>query len=995
VLVLPGAYQQAWILYLDTAAGSIVWGCSMPQPIHALPVPLSPLVGRETELGDIASSLRSGRLLTLTGPGGSGKTRLALATATHATKSQPASWVDLTRVTDNQGVGQAVAAALAVPETPGQAPASAIPAHIRDEHRLLILDNCEHVTEAAATLAEGLLAACPHLVVLATSREPLSIDGERTWPVPPLREADALGLFQLRAQMVHPSFRVTAENEDKVRHICQRLDSLPLAIELAAARLRVLSAAQLASRLDNLFTVLVGGSRSAPARHQTLRAALDWSHDMLDPDEQMVFRRLGVFAGGFTLEAAEQVCAATGVLDVLTRLADKSLVRVEHNEAEYRYRLLATIREYALSKLAGTADEATARTAHLRYYQRFASELNEAARLNPALFDAELANLRAAVEYAHACGDPVAALELASSLDSYAALRGYYEEVRQWLHTALASCPDAPPALRAKALLGGGRLALLQCDYGPAANLLEQALELYRELGDGTGVAGTLRVLGSVAREQGRYDAAVELYAESLTLTTDNARVQNSLAFVAWLRCDFEQAERNAQAALEQHRARGDVAGMASSLIHLGVVARFLGQSESAVRLLEQARSLAEEIGAREAIAWSLQQLGLLNEDTGQLLLSLKEHTELRDRWRMSSLLDDLAGVALREGNAARAARLLGGAEAIRDAIGTVIAPAEQPGHDATVAGAQAALGAEAFDAAHRQGLVATAADLRADLPKAGARVADSTAFQALLVPPQPGPEPLRITALGGCTVALGDSALSAAQWGYAKPRELMFLLATSGPMGKEQIGAALWPELAGRQLSNALHTALRELRRALGDPGWVRYADSTYRFDRSRPHSCDVTDFEDALLAARRAKSSPLPDLYRAIAAYGGDFLDGFAAREWALARRDELRGAFETALLTIGRLEAAAGRHRAANTVFQRAVVHDPLNESAHRELMTSLVNLGETARAVRHYERLVADLRQQLGVGPAPQTTAIYHRITAMTDRSATGRGRPAGG
>ena len=253
----------------------------------------------------------------------------------------------------------------------------------------------------------------------------------------------------------------------------------------------------------------------------------------------------------------------------------------------------------------------------------------------------------------------------------------------------------------------------------------------------------------------------------------------------------------------------------------------------------------------------------------------------------------------------------------------------------------------------------------------------------------------LRIRVLGAAVVEIGDTALTAADWSYAKPRELMFLLASSPPMTKDQIAAALWPDLSRQQLGNALHTALRELRRALGDPGWVRYSDGHYRFDRSRPHECDVTAFEDALLAARRARpaEAALPELQRAIAVYGGDFLDGMATGEWALVRRDELRRAFESALLATGRMQVAAGRHQAAAAAFRRAVAHEPLNESAHRELMNCWARLGETARAVRHYEELAGVLREQVGVAPAAETEALYRRL--LTAHVATPRVSPSFG
>ncbi len=1030
----------------------------MPLTTGPLPVRLSPLVGREDELRDIAVTLAASRLLTLTGPGGTGKTRLALATAAAvAGAGSPPGvyWVELGAIDDAGIVARTVATTLGAPDTPGQDVVEALVTHIGADRMLLVLDNCEHLVDAVAALAEGLLATCPNLTILATSREALGIEGEHTWQVPPLAKQDAVTLFEQRAQLVRPSFRVTDENAAEVRLICDRLDGLPLAIELAAARTRVLSSGQLAERLTDMFGVLTGGSRTAPPRHQALRATLDWSHDMLGADERIVFRRLAVFSGGFTLDAAERVAAdgvdieASSMLDVLTRLADKSLIRVEHTADTSRYKLLATIRDYAATKLARTPDEEPVRAAHLRFFTEFAERVaaddddGELYRL-----DDELPNLRAAIEYAPKSQDPVAALRIASSLYRYASLRGHYHEIRQWLDSAITSCPDAPAELRAKALLGGGRLALLQCDYAPAVRRGEAALRLYRELGDTKGIATGLQLLGSVAREQGRYARAAELYQESLTAARavgdrrGEASVHGSLAFVSWLQGEFDQAQVAASAALEILRALEDVEGVASTLIHLGIVARYKSEPERAVVLLSEARSIADGIGFREGVAWTLEQLGLIAADRGEpeavgmLLRSLEIHTDLRDRWRMSSLLEDLAAIAigpLGQVNAARAARLLGAAQAIRDAIGTVIAPAERARHNATSADARAVLGDTAFEAERQRGLLATTEDLKAELPRAGARAADTTAASVVVVPGRTGavtsssdagaparstgarpvsvsrtgtrptgsrpigaqsaqaqPDavqpaepagPLRIRSLGAATVELGDVALTAADWGYAKPRELLFLLASSPPMTRDQIGSSLWPDLSGRQLGNALHTALRELRRALGEAGWVLYADGHYRFDRTREHECDVTAFEDALAAARRARpsSAGLPDLQRAIAAYGGDFLDGMSAGEWALVRRDELRRAFESALLASGRMLAAAGRHQAASVAFRRAVAHEPLNESAHRELMTCWAQLGETARAVKHYEELAARLHDQLGVPPAAETTALYRKLT----------------
>src|ERR1700728_2955467 len=314
-------------------------------------------------MASVAGQSLPGGLTPLVRPG---RTRRALAAVYSAAASFPAGicWVELAQIDDPGIVGPTVASRLGVPDTPGQDVAEAIAEHVADRPVLIVLDNCEHLAGAAAGLVEGMLAACPALVVLATSREALGVEGERSWPVPPLSlpaasaaptasllaRCDAVQLFEQRAQLVRPTFQVTDANAGAVLSICRRLDGLPLAIELAAARMRMLSSAQLAERLGDIFSVLVGGARSAPPRHQALRATLDWSHDLLYEDERTVFRRLAPFAGGFTLHAAERGAAGGGihrdaVLDLLTRLADKSLLRVEHADGATRYFLLATIRD--------------------------------------------------------------------------------------------------------------------------------------------------------------------------------------------------------------------------------------------------------------------------------------------------------------------------------------------------------------------------------------------------------------------------------------------------------------------------------------------------------------------------------------------------------------------------------------------------------------------------------------------------------------------------
>jgi predicted ATPase/DNA-binding SARP family transcriptional activator len=998
--------------------------------VGRLPVQLVPLVGRQRELHDVVDTLSRSRLLTLTGPGGTGKTRLALAAADTARTAfaDGVCWVELAPIDDPEVVPLEVASSLGAGEEPGRDVTETIAEHMGDRSMLIVLDNCEHLAASAAELAHRLLGTCPALSILATSREALGVAGEHQLAVPPLAlpqagiapaasalaEFDAVRFFEQRAQLVRPSFQLADDNAAAVLSVCRRLDGLPLAIELAAARLRILSVVQLAERLDDIFAVLVGGLRTAPRRHQTLRATLDWSHDLLDEDERAAFRRLSVFAGGFTLAAAEHVTVGDDihphqVVDLLTRLADKSLLRVDHHASDVRYHLLATVRDYAREYLVAASEEQSTRQAHLRFFAGFVEQIEP--RISgsddasgPVDLESELnrievetANLRAAVEYARASGDVRGALRIAGPLERYAYLRGQYSEVRHWMDSAVTIGPDAPAVLLAKALLGSGRLALLQCDYLAAIRRLEAALRLYRGLDDAQGVARALQALGSVAREQGRYARSMELHAESLAIAeaagdrSAAASAHGYLGFASWLQRDFERATAECTTALDESRKLGDVEGTAWSLISLGIIARYQGARDRAAALLEESRSLSQKIGFREGIAWSLEQLGLLATERGDpaaealLRRSLELHRDLRDQWRACSVLEDLAALALARGGPAQATRLLAAAEEMRGAIGTVVAPCESAQHAETLDGARAALDDRAFEAAWQQGRTASVDELLAELP-AAAPAADQPAPAGAAAPENEAGEAeaadavLRIRALGAATVHRGDTPLTAADWGYGKPRELLFLLATSPPMTRDQVGVALWPDQSRERLGNALHTALRELRRALGDPGWVLYVEGRYAFNSARNHDCDVGTFEQALAAARRARpaSAALPDLQRAIAAYGGDFLADMAAGEWAQTRRDELRRAFESALLATGRLHAAAGRHQPAVTAFRRAVAHEPLNETAHRELMTSWARLGETARAVRHYRELEEMLREQVGVPPAAETTALYRRL-----------------
>jgi predicted ATPase/DNA-binding SARP family transcriptional activator len=1056
-----------------------------------IPAPVTALIGRRKECESVTAALDSSRLVTLMGPGGVGKSRLALAVAAQlqARFGGRAWWVELAPVTRDDMAAQTIADAIGARDASGLNLAESIAARVADHPALIVLDNCEHLTAGCREVADRLLTMCPRLHILATSREPLGAAGESRWPLPPLTVpplaapgawptaeqdgaiaapgaaamlagSEAMQFFLDRARAVLPGFEINDGNAALIGQLCRRLDGLPLALELAAAKLRVMAVSQVLAGLDDVFKLLVGGRQGAPVRHQTLRAALDWSYDMLQPAEQAALRRLSVFAGSFCLAAAQAVATLGGegagaergrarsagvgrvergggenradpvdVLDLLARLVDRSLLLVEHTPAQARYRMLATVRRYGAQRLTESGEFPAASEAMFAWYvdlaERTQTELSGRDQAQAAeRLQAEAHNLRAVLQAARDRKDITGTLRLATALLQFWYLRGHYGEGRDWLDWALAAPEGAPAEVRAKALQGSGMLAHLQCEYPAAVRRLEGALALYRELGDRRGVAGILSALGAVAREQSRYARARELQTEALAefeALGDRPGVaggRDALGFAAWLEGDFATATAECTQALAAFTELGDAEGAAGSELNLGVVAMYRGEHEAAAAALARSRQLAEQVGFREGVAWALHERGLLAVRRGEpgaaalLHEALDIHRDLGDRWRMASVLDDLAAAALagQPPDAARAARLLGAAQRIREAIGTAVAPCERADHARTEASARAALGEAAFTSLARSGAAEPLDDVLARSPASAALPQDASAPAGSHTdlssertapadqrpgrqPPsvaraeagdQAGPPPagevLRLRLLGQATVHLADRLLTPADWGYAKPRELLCLFASSPPLAREQIGLALWPELTEGQLRNALHSALRQLRRTLGDGGWIGFTDGRYALDDSRPLDCDLYDFEQALAAARAAQppAAALPHLLRAIAAYGGDFLAGSTAGDWATTRRAGLRRAYERALGAAGRLLVADGRVLEAIEVYRRAIAHEPLDEAAHRALMECWAAAGQPARAMRHYEELRDLLRTEVGGAPAAQTTALYARL-----------------
>ncbi|MGH9104906.1 MAG: BTAD domain-containing putative transcriptional regulator [Acidimicrobiales bacterium] len=994
---------------------------------------MTSLVGRGQEIKEVNRCIGRARLVTLLGPGGVGKTRLALEIASGAEaqaggypgEGRATYWADLAPVGDEELVALALAEAVGARETGD--PLEALCRQLGDGEALLVLDNCEHLVPALAHACQAALRACPGLRVLATSREPLGVPGEVTWPVSPLKvpaevqpahgdlaplaTCESVQLFVERAQAALPAFFLSEDNAAAVAQVARQLDGLPLAIELAVGNLRVLSVEELARSLGSSLKVLVGGPRTLPSRHQALSAALEWSHRLLDREEQELLRRLSVFAGEFSVAAASEVAAGGlpgGAYDLLRRLVDKSWVVAGSDGGQAWCRLLVTVRQFARERLAAAAEEDEYCTAHLRWCVRRAQEAEQklegtAQATELARLDREINDLRAGLHFARGSGDAVSVLRIASALARFWYLHGYYREGREWLDWAVVSGPGAPAPVRAKALQASGRLAFLQCDYAGAVRRLSAALRLYGDLGDNRGRSTTLQVLGSVDREQGRYQQAELHHSESKTLFEalgDRWGVASAwgyLGFSAWLQGDFAHAGEQCRTALEQFQQLGDAEGTAWSLLSLGVVSLYEGDLERAEQLLARSRQISEEIGFKEGQAWCLNQQGALavrRHDPGArelLLASAELHRELGDQWRLASVLEALARAVL-ESDPRRTAMLLGAAGAARERIGTPLPPCERPEHTEALETARAALGDAAWERAWTEGASVAIDDLMC--PWAEPLPAQVPARRAAGAPTprsatagqeeqRGGVLALRIRALGGAEVMAGGRVLGPREWGYAKPQELFFLLCSSPPRTKEQLGAELWPDLGERQLRNALHSALRDMRKALGDRDWVVFSSGRYSFNRSRPHRYDVSDFESALAAARRLPGpEALPHLQRALSAYSGDFLPYLGAWEWADNRRRELRSSYEMALGATGAAMVQAGRHLQALQVYERAVAHEPLNEAFHRELMKCLSRLGQPARALRHYEELVDLLHREVGAKPARETAQLYDQLRAGT-------------
>ena len=920
---------------------------------HVLPVALTPLLGRERELDETAQLLSGTRLLTITGAGGSGKTRLALELAHRlADRYDRAVWVDLAPVDDHRLIAQQILNAMGLRESPTFDDLDLVIDTIRDRPHLLVLDNCEHVVDGCAAVAEKILRSVTGTAIVATSREPLGIAGEQTWLVPSMNEPDGIQLFLERARAVVPSFSLDDSTRADVAHICARLDGIPLAIELAAARVKVLTVKEIAARLDDAFSLLSSGSRTL-ARHRTIRETIDWSFRLLSPEEQTLLRRLSVFAGGFSLEAAEAVCSEGGI-DVLQRLGalvDKSLVAARGG----RYRLLDTVRQFADEKLLQSGEQAAVRERHARFYFRLAERSERriyAGAVDPAalaMIDEEIDNIRRTFEWAEE--DAARAeieLRLLWALHWYWFARAHFHEARRRLVRGLGRAADVDAVVRARALVAAGNAAVWQADWAALRPAADEAVAILRPTNNLRALANALLLLGSAqAFGSANDEAARDVFAEA-----------------------EEVARRN-----------GRNVALALTLYWSGTAAVLRGDWEEARRAFVEAREIGIEQRNAPAAAHAatmLAQVALHERNFAETSAFLREaidgHVRTGDRWGLTQSVEAVGLTLLDAGDAEAGTRLLAAASSAWLHLGA------RPGRRDTFEREKDARIRQALGDERLRVVLASGAALPYDDMVALARQLIETFDRQRGVtapaPTVPPPAALRVRALGALEIQRSGARLNGGS-GSARAYELLlYLLVHPAGATKEEIGAALWPDADPARLRNNFHVTVHRLRKILGGATWVTAEADLYTLDRSAGVEFDAEVFEQTVKSALR--TGDIARLEAAVEMYAGEFAPNLQGGDWQFVVRDRLRELHGEALRVVGRSRMSAGDFAGAVPIYQRLIEADDLDEQAYRNLMTCQGRIGDAEAVGRTYRRLNEVLRRELQTEPDPATTRLYEKL-----------------
>lgn len=959
---------------------------------HGLPAPLTRLIGRERELAAVVDAFGTARLLTLTGPGGTGKTRLGISLAERVAPAFPdgIAWIELAALEDATSLTQHVALAVGKVDWTTGTPLDALVDALRDRRLFMVLDNCEHVVESCALLVEVLLPSCPQLRIVATSREALGIPGETAWLVPPLRLPPAGGsagaaaeavaaseagqLFLERAQAVLPDFRIEPHNATAVARILRELDGIPLALELAAARIRLMPPSQIAERLHDAFRLLTSGARTALPRHRTLRATIDWSYDLLTEPERRMLERLAVFTGGFSLEAAERVTAddtiaADDVLDLLAALVDKSLVVLQERGGAARYRLLETVRQYAVERLDAHGDAATVRARHGAFYCAFAEAMA------PALFcgagdaaaiaavDLEVENLRTAAAWAGA--DPARteiALRLGVAIHWYLYARAWFREGRADLEAALRADVAIPGALRGRALTALAQLCFAQGDPMAARAAAREATPLLADDPDVEAYAYALceramaeRLSGSDVPYRPLLDAAERLLLDRPDGVL-HVFVDYWQARLAWVDADLPFAREHLERALPRARRVAHRPAVGHSAGLLARILIDLGDEPAAAPLL-------------------LEALGI--------------HRETGDQFGGIQAIEDVARVASRHADHTHALRCATIARSLRAATGMATTPEEGERLDAVERDALTALGAEAAAAVRAEAALLDYDQAMALALHEAKRCAAAVPapVETPVAPASASPEAsgLDVRALGPMRILRDGTMLGADVWSSAKARELLLMLLCH-PEGrtKEQVGVAFWPDASAAQVRNAFHVTLHRLRKALGDGGWIVIEGDRYRLAPGRPVRFDLPEFvretqaaERRLAAGDAGADAALGDL---LAGYEGDFLADALAGDWHLELRDQAHRRCLDAATALGHARMERSAWAEAADAWRVVLLRDPLHEGAVRALMRCHTELGERSQALTVFRRLRDRLREELEAEPEAATLALRDALQA---------------